>query len=300
MTGSPTIFDRRLLAQRRRRIAGRVADHDFLLERVAGDFVERLSAVNRPFECALNLGAHTGLVSRQLRISRGIALVVDADPVNAMLRHAEGPRVVADEEALPFRDASFDLVVSGLALQFVNDLPGALVQVRRILKPDGLLLASLTGGATLTELRQSFVAAEAELDGGASPRVAPFTDVRDLGMLLQRAGFALPVVDSDSVTVAYPTPLHLMRELRAMGATNVLIDRQRKPLRRTTLTRAAEIYAERFSRADGRVTATFEILTMTAWAPHPDQQKPLRPGSARSRLADALGTRERPAGDKTG
>ena len=180
-------------------------------------------------------------------------------------------------------------------MHLVNDLPGTLVQIRRILKPDGLFLGAVLGGATLTELRQAFVAAEAEMEGGASPRVAPFADVRDLGGLLQRAGFALPVVDADVVTVAYPTPLHLMREIRAMGASNMLAERRRVPLRRATLLRAAAIYAERFSRADGRVTATFEILTLTGWCPHESQQKPLRPGSATARLSDSLGVPEHKA-----
>jgi SAM-dependent methyltransferase len=208
--------------------------------------------------------------------------------------------IVADEEALPFRDASLDLVVSALALQFVNDLPGALVQVRRALRPDGLFLAAVLGGETLTELRQSFAAAEAEVEGGVSPRVAPFADLRDMGALLQRAGFALPVTDVERLTVRYSSPFILMGELRRMGATNVLVQRRRVPLRRATLKRMAEIYAERFSDPDGKVRATFEIIWLSGWAPHESQQKPLRPGSAQARLADALGTREIGAGEKAG
>jgi NADH dehydrogenase [ubiquinone] 1 alpha subcomplex assembly factor 5 len=187
--------------------------------------------------------------------------------------------------------------VSGLRLQLVNDLPGALVQIRRALKPDGLLLAALLGGNTLVELRTALLAAEEELEGGVSPRVAPFADVRDLGALLQRAGFALPVVDSDTVTVTYADPLALMRELKAMGAGNALVARKRLPLRRATLMRAVAIYRDRFGLPGGRVPATFEIVTLTGWAPHESQQKPLQPGSARTRLADALGTREQSAGD---
>ena len=208
--------------------------------------------------------------------------------------------VVADEEALPFRDASLDLVVSALALQFVNDLPGTLVQIRRALKPDGLFLAALVGGETLTELRQAFAAAESEVEGGVSPRVAPFADVRDLGALLQRAGFALPVTDIDRLTVRYDSPFALMHDLRRMGATNALIERRRTPLRRATLLRMAEIYAERFADPDGRVRATFEIVWLSGWAPHPSQQQPLKPGSAQARLADALGTREISTGEKAG
>jgi NADH dehydrogenase [ubiquinone] 1 alpha subcomplex assembly factor 5 len=206
-----------------------------------------------------------------------------------LLSQCDGPRLQADEEALPFAEQSLDLVVSGLALHFVNDLPGTLIQIRRALKPDGLLLAALLGGATLTELRTAFLTAEEELEGGASPRVAPFADVRDLGGLLQRAGFALPVADSDTVTVTYREPLALMLELRAMGSSNALTERSRRPLRRATLARAIEIYRERFGLPDGRVPATFEIVTLTGWAPHPSQPKPLRPGSATTRLADVLG-----------
>jgi SAM-dependent methyltransferase len=208
--------------------------------------------------------------------------------------------VIADEEALPFRDGSLDLVVSALALQFVNDLPGVLVQIRRALKPDGLFLAALIGGETLTELRQSFAAAESEMEGGVSPHVAPFADLRDLGALLQRAGFALPVTDTDRVTVRYDSAFALMHDLRRMGATNALLDRRRTPLRRATLTRMAEIYAQRFADNDGRVRATFEIVWLSGWAPHPDQPQPLKPGSAQVRLADALGTREISTGEKAG
>ncbi len=209
-------------------------------------------------------------------------------------------RIVADEEALPFAPASLDLFVSGLVLHHVNDLPGTLVQVRRALKPDGLLLAALLGGETLKELREAWLIAEDEVSGGASPRVAPFADVRDLGGLLQRAGFALPVADTDVVRVTYASPLDLMREIKAMGASNVLTARRRVPVTRKLLFRAAEIYSERFALADGRVPATFEIITLTAWVPHVSQQKPLQPGSAKARLADALGVKEQGAGEKTG
>jgi SAM-dependent methyltransferase len=208
--------------------------------------------------------------------------------------------VVADEEALPFADGALDLLVSALALQNVNDLPGALLQVRRALKPDGLFLAALLGGETLTELRQSFAAAESEIEGGASPRVAPFADLRDLGGLLQRAGFALPVTDVDRLTIRYGSVFDLLRDLRRMGATNSLIARHRRPLRRATLQRMAEIYALQFADPNGRVRATFDIVWLSGWAPHPDQQQPLKPGSAKARLADALGAREISAGEKAG
>jgi SAM-dependent methyltransferase len=225
---------------------------------------------------------------------------VAADAIPASGGAVASKSVVADEEALPFCDAAFDLVVSALALQFVNDLPGVLVQIRHALKPDGLFLAALIGGETLTELRQSFAEAESDVEGGASPRVAPFADLRDLGGLLQRAGFALPVADADRVSVRYDSAFALMHDLRRMGATNALVDRRRAPLKRTTLMRMAEIYARRFSDNDGRIRATFEVLWLSGWAPHPGQQQPLRPGSAKTRLADALGTREISTGEKAG
>jgi len=287
------IFDRDLLLRRRDRHAEAAPAHDFLLARVGEDFAERLSLIKRRFPLAANIGAHHGLISRSIGGVAGIERVIDVDRSLRLLRRCNGLRVLADEEALPFADASLDLVVSGLALHLVNDLPGVHVQIKRALKPDGLLLAALLGGETLRELRQSWLAAEAELTGGASPRVAPFADVRDLGALLQRAGFALPVVDSEVVTVTYASPLALMQEIRAMGASNMLLARRRRPVTRRLVMRAAEIYAERFGIAGGRVRATFEILTLTAWAPDESQQRPLRPGSAQARLADALGLPER-------
>jgi NADH dehydrogenase [ubiquinone] 1 alpha subcomplex assembly factor 5 len=226
--------------------------------------------------------------------------MIDMEPARAPLAQCEGPSVQADEEALPFAAESLNLVVSGLSLHLVNDLPGLLIQVRRALAPDGLLLAALLGGATLHELRSSLLLAEEEIEGGASPRVAPFADVRDLGALLQRAEFALPVADAETVTVTYADPIALMREIRAMGASNALLGRRKQFLRRSTLMRAAEIYADRFGLASGRVPATFEIITLTGWAPHESQQKPLQPGSARQRLATALGTKEHPTGERTG
>ncbi len=293
-------FDRALLNARRHRAAGRAVEHDFLLHRVAADLTDRLQIIKRTFPLAANIGAHHGVLSRRLRQLESVGLMVDVEGVGALLAACEGPCVLADEELLPFGDATLDLIVSGLSLHLVNDLPGTLVQARRALKPDGLFLASLLGGSTLGELGAAWLTAEAEITGGASPHVAPAIDLRDLGGLLQRAGFALPVVDSDVVQVAYASPLALMRDIKAMGASNVLNARRRTLTRRDVLARAAQIYEERHARADGRVTATFEILTVTAWAPDPSQQQPLKPGSATMRLADALGTKEHPAGDKTG
>lgn len=282
------VFDRELLWRRRQRCAGAPDVAAFLLERSADDIAERLDAVRRRFPACLCLGAYHGVLARRLAGLGGIERIVSLERSPDLARLCPSPVVVADEELLPFAEASFDLVVSALALQHVNDLPGALIQIARVLRPDGLLLASLLGPGSLVELRQSMLAAEAEADQGASPRVAPFVDVRDLGSLAQRAGLALPVVDSDTVRVTYPTALHLMRDLKAMGASNALADRRRVPIRRGTLMRAAEIYAEQFAAPGGKVTATFEIVTLTAWTPHPDQPKALRPGSATHRLADVL------------
>jgi SAM-dependent methyltransferase len=288
----PRVFDLRLLRARRRRAAA-LGPSTFLVERVAEDLSDRLSAVLRHFACAVDLGTPTDAVRKVLAASGKVSAIIAADvPVSGRSVVDGELAVAADEEALPFREASVDLVVSALALQFVNDLPGTLLQVRHALRPDGLLLAALPGGNTLTELRQAFAEAEAEVEDGASPRVAPFADVRDLGALLQRAGFALPVTDVDRMTVRYASPLALMHDLRRMGASNPLIERSRRPLRRATLVRMMQVYAERFSDTDGRVRATFEIVWLSGWAPHESQQKPLAPGSARQRLADALGSKE--------
>jgi SAM-dependent methyltransferase len=284
MPSGPAIFDRALLRARLRR-AGQLGVESFLIDHVAADMAERLSAVLRQFDHGADIGTPSDAVRRALAAA---GQVTSVDAV-----------AIGDDEVLDLAPGSLDLAVSALALQFVNDLPGLLIQLRRALKSDGLLLAALAGGDTLIELRQSFAAAESEMEGGLSPRVAPFADVRDVGALLQRAGFALPVVDSERLTVRYDTVFALMRDLRRMAATNILHDRRRTPLRRSTLLRMAEIYARRFADPDGRLRATFEIVWISGWTPHESQQKPLRPGSARARLADALGTKEVPAGEKT-
>jgi len=294
---NPQIFDRALLRRRRRRAAA-LGLATFLLDRVAEDMADRLAAVLRRFDLAVDLGTPGAAVRAALASLGSVGTIIAAD-VDGNPAHPEA-FVIADEEALPFGDATLDLVVSALALQFVNDLPGVLIQIRRALKPDGLFLAALMGGETLTELRQSFAAAESEVEGGISPRVAPFADLRELGTLLQRAGFALPVTDVDRLTVRYDTVFGLMHDLRRMGATNAMLARRRTPLKRATLLRMAEIYASRFADNDGRLRATFEIVWLSGWAPHPDQQKPLKPGSAKARLADALGAREISAGEKAG
>lgn len=284
MSDVPKLFDRVLLLQRQRRAAaGDPAT--FLLERAAEDLADRLGAIQRQFADVLDFGTPgpdaAAVVLSHPGVQRVTSLMEDIDPDNPSER-------AIDLENPGLAPESYDCIVSLLALQTINDLPGVLMQLRRALRPDGLLLAALIGGETLHELRAALVTAEDEIIGGASPRVAPFADVRAMGQLLQRAGFALPVVDSEAVTVRYGSALDLMIDLREMGATNILVDRSRKPLRRRVLMRAAEIYAERFSDPDGRVRATFETIWLSGWAPHESQQKPLKPGSAKMRLADAL------------
>lgn len=301
MTTPPRIFDRTLHARRLTRAAGVFSTADFLKRRAAGDLVERLEAINRRFGMAADLGARDGTFRKRLagsEAARKIDFLVETDLSESMLAGRPGARVAVDEEHLPFAVGALNLIVSSLALHWVNDLVGALIQTRLALAPDGLFMGALLGGATLTELRASLLAAEVDLSGGAGPRVSPFVDAADGGALLRRAGFVLPVVDTDTVTVRYDHPLALMADLRAMGETSALFDRPRRPLGRAVLTRACDLYRERHADADGRVPATFEIVTLTGWGAHPDQQKPLRPGSAKMRLADALGTVERTAGDE--
>ena len=272
-TTTPVLFDRALLRARQDR-ALRAGPATFLLDRVAEDMAERLHAVLREFKSAADVGTPGDHVRDALagRLSQ--------------LAHVDLPE--QESEPLPFQPASLDLVVSALAFQFVNDLPGVLAQIRRALRPDGLLLAAMIGGDTLTELRQSFAAAEAELDGGVSPRVAPFADLRDIGALLQRAGLALPVTDVDRIVVRYDSAFALMQDLRRMGATNILRERRRTPTRRATMLRMAQIYAKRFADADGRIRATFDVIWLSGWAPHESQPKPLRPGSATASLEEAV------------
>jgi NADH dehydrogenase [ubiquinone] 1 alpha subcomplex assembly factor 5 len=281
-----TVFDRPALRARRDR-ASPGTGPDFLFAEATERLLDRLADIKRPFTRALDLDSRDPLIAEQLR-DAGIETVVAG----------EGGPLRLDLEILPFAPASFDLVTSSLAFHWINDLPGTLLQLRHILKPDGLLLVNLFAGETLEALRIALLEAEAEIENGASPRVSPFADPRDLAGLLQRAGFALPVVDSDRITVDYPDAWKLMRDLRAMGETNATALRHRHFTRRATLLRTADIYRARFGNDDGRIPAAFEIATLTAWAPHEAQPRALRPGSAATRLADALGVEERPAGDK--
>lgn len=285
----PALFDHAL---RRARAAHRAERDEVLLPRMAEELGERLSGVLRDFPLAVDLGTPGPDLAQVLGGAERVGQVVRAGL-------QEGADVVCDE-ALPFADASLDLVVSAGALHWAEDLPGLLIQVRRALKGDGLFLAAIPGGETLTELRQAFAEAETDVLGGASPRVIPFVDLRDFGGLLQRAGFALPVVDSERLTVRYSDIFGLFRDLRALGATNPLLARSKAPLRRSVLARLDEIYRERFADPDGRLRVTVDIIFLLGWAPHESQQKPLRPGSAKMRLADALGTSEIPSGVKPG
>jgi len=269
---APILFDRALLGARQAR-ARKQGEATFLLDRVAEDMADRISAVKRDFADAADVWTPGEVLRPPL-----------ADRFKSVTR----VKLDSDSEVLPLKPESLDLVVSALAFQFVNDLPGVLAQIHRALRPDGLLLAAMLGGDTLTELRQSFAAAEAEIEGGVSPRVAPSADLRDIGHLLQRAGLALPVTDVDPVVVRYDNAFVLMHDLRRMGATNILIERLRKPTRRATMLRMSEIYAQRFSDPDGRIRATFDIVWLSAWAPHESQQKPLRPGSAKASLEAAV------------
>ncbi len=291
------LFDRRAWRMHRKR-AGGIGPVDFLHAEIAARICDRLADIDRRFPSVLDFGAHGGVLSRNLVQRPGTELIVAAEPAPALLARGIGLGVAVDLEFVPFRDGAFDLVVSALALHWAGDLPGALIQLRRALKPDGLFLGALLGGATLSELRTALLEAELAEENGASPRVSPFAELADAAALLQRAGFALPVADADTITVTYADMLALMRDLRGMGETNALAARRRTPLRRATLARAIAIYAERFGLPDGRIPATFEILFLTGWAPDASQPKPLRPGSATHRLADALGTQEISAGDR--
>ena len=297
------LFERRLTRHWRQRAALAGQEH-FLAEQAARDLAERIGEVSRSFPRMLEISAVPGVLARRLLdagksdeavIGRSWSALASGGPCSSDL-----PQAVIDEEALAFAPGSFDLVASVLTLHGVNDLPGALAQINALLRPDGLFIASLFGGETLSELRQAFASAEEEIHGGAAPRVMPFTELKDAGALLQRAGMRLAVADSDRFTVRYDNPLALIGDVRAMGEANALAERSRRPLSRRVIYRMGEIYADRFADADGRIRASFEIITMTGWRAHESQQRPLAPGSARMTLAEALGTSEHSAGEAAG
>lgn len=298
MNDERLLFDRKLLRARRARFAHEIEAHTFLLSHVAREITERVALMLRSFPLALDLGAYHGQLGRSVAQLPSVGETIYAESVPELAAQCPRPSLVCDEDALPFKDASLNLIVSGLALHRVNDLPGALLQIRRALAPDGLFMAAVLGAGALLELRRALLEAEAENLGGASPRVAPFGDVREYGALLQRAGFALPVADAETLIVPYANARELMREVRALGGGNVLLARSRRPLSRKTLERAESLYRERNSLPDGQVSASFELVYLSGWGPDPSQQQPLKPGSAARRLADALGTKEQKAGDK--
>lgn len=269
MNAPPQIFDRAALTRHRARAADAGAAL-FLHEAVADETLDRLAEVNTAFTA-------TSVVTPWPTVWES---------------RLPGAVLVPDEDVLALTPGAHDLVIHALALHWSNDPVGQLVQCRHALRPDGLMIATLFGGRTLHELRVCLVDAEARVTNGLSPRISPMGEIRDLGGLLSRAGLALPVADSHTIQASYDTPLHLMHDLRAMGETNALAARLRSATPRRVLTEAVRLYQERHSGPDGRVMATFEIVTLTAWAPAPDQPKPLRPGSAQTRLADALGASE--------
>ncbi len=288
MSDTMTVFDRAAVRRHRDRAAAGFPHFNFLHEEIADRLVDRVEDVMRTFPLALDLGCHDGGMARRLPGRKGIETVISADLSPAMAALAPSPALVADEEFLPIAPGSVDLITSNLSLHWVNDLPGALIQARMALRPDGLFVAAMLGGETLKELRRCMVEAEVEVEGGLSPRLSPFADVRDVGALMQRAGFSMPVVDSDLLTVTYDHPLKLMADLRGMGESNAVAERRKTFSRRATLMTAVGIYFEKYADADGRLPATFQILYLTGWAPDASQPKPLKPGSATAFLGDVL------------
>jgi SAM-dependent methyltransferase len=298
----PRLFDRELLRHRRNRSARTLHNYDFLVQRAFDDMCDRVESVTRDFETGLILGGGPAVVPalRARDAGQKIDTLIQSDLAPVIAARLGENAICVDEECLPFAPESLDIVLAPLSLHWTNDLPGTLLQINHALKPDGFFATCVLGGSTLTELRQSLMAAEIELTGGAAARVSPFAGTFDLAALLQRAGFALPVADVDRVTVRYDNAFALMADLRGMGETSVLSDRPRGATTRGLFVRMAEIYAERFSDPDGRIRASFEIVHAAGWAPHPDQPKPKRPGSATHRLADALGVKETSLREKAG
>jgi len=282
-------FNRIELRNRRNRVADQFSTHAFLFDEVGVQLAERLKDIKRTFRTAVDLGCHDGRLAHLFSERNGIQQLLQCDISESMIAKASGPyRLVADEEWLPFASESIDLVISALNLHWVNDLPGTLIQIRRALRPDGLLSAAIFGGNSLTELRQALIKAESEIDGGISPRIAPFIEIRELGALLMRSGFNLPVIDIDTITVTYPNALKLMDDIKGMGESNILKRRQATLKNRSVLNAAAHYYQKMFGDTSGRIPATFEILYFTGWRPHSSQQKPLKPGTAETKLASIL------------
>ncbi|RIJ17990.1 methyltransferase domain-containing protein [Henriciella mobilis] len=293
-TAPPKLFDRNLVRLHRDRAAARYDDYAFLKERESSQLVERLMDTTKTFERALDLGAHVGRAAQKLRASGRVGAVDAADASAEFVARMKADGLEAfqlDEEEDAFETGRYDLVTSVLSLHWVNDLPGMLVRIRQGLKPDGLFLGCLFAGGTLAELRACLIEAESEIHGGASARLSPLPGLQDMAALMQRAGFALPVADIDTVTVRYDDPLKLMRDIKGMGEQAAFLTGEkgpRRPLSPAVLMRMSELYAERYSDPDGRLRATFNIVWLSGWAPHESQPKPLRPGSARHSLADAV------------
>ncbi|MDP2698386.1 methyltransferase domain-containing protein [Thalassospira sp.] len=292
------VFDRQILKLRRDRAATRSQDFNFLFAETAERLADRLDDTVRTFPLALDLGCHGGELGQIIGRRGGIETLFQADLSERYARTARKNNghnsLVANEEYLPVAEGSLDAILSNLSLHWVNDLPGMLVQARRALKPDGLFLACMFGGDTLRDLRDALMTAEMEQEGGASPRISPFVDIRDAGALLQRSGFALPVADCDDIVIDYPDALKLMRDLSGMGESNLIVKRSKRFTRRTTLARAAAIYHDRHARPDGRIHARFQVMFLTGWAPADNQPKPLRPGSGKVSLVDFLGDVPKP------
>ncbi len=303
MSDTMQIFDRNLVRLRRDKAANTLHTADFLLAETAERLADRLLDVTRTFPRALDLGCHTGQLAPHIKSSNKVDLLLQAEYSENMAATGHKKNglltLCADEEFLPVAAESLDLVLSNLSLHWINDLPGALTQIRRSIKPDGLFLATTFGGETLKELREVLMEAESQTTGGVTPRISPFVDVREAGNLLSRAGFALPVVDAENIEVTYENIFKLMADLRAMGETNAVLERRKSPSNRATFMRAAQLYAEKFTNERNRIVATFQIVTLTAWSPHASQQKALRPGSAKAKLADALETNEISLDEKT-
>ncbi len=293
------IFDRKTVFRNRQRAAVNIENYNFLFDWALGNIHERLEIIKRDFPEALLIGARQSPAQiENIKSAKNIATITTMDIAPALLEKQPKPTIIADEEFLPLAPQSLDMVISNLGLHSVNDVPGALIQIKRSLKPDGLFIAAMFGGDTLTELRQCLSQAEMSVRGGISPRVYPFADKQQMGNVMQRAGLALPVIDSDIVTVTYENIFKLMADLRGMGESNSIIARDKTTLSKSVMMEAARLYQEQFSDPDGRIRATFEIIFLLGWAPHESQQKPLRPGSAKTELADALGTTEISAGEK--
>jgi len=292
MQDTPHIFNRQAKKLHRNRCTKSYTAHNFLVQECAKRLIDRLLDIRKKFPQALDLGCHSGDLSENLGRYTGIQHLIQADlsPEMAALASRHGPSLAADEEWLPFKPNCFDLVLSNLSLHWINDLPGTFVQIRQTLNDDGLFLSSMLGGETLRELRHALMTAELELENGASARISPFADVKDLGNLLSRAGFALPVSDTEIITVNYQDPFRLLTDLRGMGESNAVHLRKKSFMRRQTLMRAMEIYREQFGNPDGTCPATFEVITLTAWKPHASQQQPLKPGSGKIDLASVIAT----------